>query len=195
MLSEATFAAQAANLAVSREDTGTLTDSAGQLENLEATIRRHARLLFKVAYGVLRNSHDAEDVVQETFLRAHRSGFGEVRDVPSWLATIAFRLALDRKRKPEELELAEVEVPAKHPDAEHTAIHRQEVERLRTLIASLPDNLRFPLVLSAIEELNSRQIGEMLGIPESSVRGRIMRARQLLKDKMAATRSQNDDEP
>jgi RNA polymerase sigma-70 factor (ECF subfamily) len=195
MSSETAFAGNRANLAVSREDTGTLTDSAGQLENLEATIRRHARLLFKVAYGVLRNSHDAEDVVQETFLRAHRSGFGEVRDVPSWLATIAFRLALDRKRKPEELELAEVEVPAKHPDAEHTAIHRQEVERLRTLIASLPDNLRFPLVLSAIEELNSRQIGEMLGIPESSVRGRIMRARQLLKDKMAATRSQNDDEP
>jgi RNA polymerase sigma-70 factor (ECF subfamily) len=186
MSSEAAFAGNPANLAVSREDTGTLTDSAGQLENLEATIRRHARLLFKVAYGVLRNSHDAEDVVQETFLRAHRSGFGEVRDVPSWLATIAFRLALDRKRKPEELELAEVDVPAKHPDAEHTAIHRQEVEHLRTLIASLPDNLRFPLVLSAIQELNSPQIGEMLGIPESSVRGRIMRARQLLKDKMAA---------
>ena len=185
MSSEATFAANPANLAVSREDTGTLTDSADQLASLEAAIRRHARLLFKVAYGVLRNSHDAEDVVQETFLRVHRSGFGEVRDIPSWLATIAFRLALDRKRKPEELELAEIDIPAKNPDAEHLAIHHQQVERLRTLMASLPDDLRFPLVLSAIEELNSRQIGEMLGIPESSVRGRIMRARQMLKDKMA----------
>jgi RNA polymerase sigma-70 factor (ECF subfamily) len=186
MASEAAFAANPANLAVSREDTGTLTDSADQLADLEATVRRHARLLFKVAYGVLRNSHDAEDVVQETFLRAHRSGFGEVRDIPSWLATVAFRLALDRKRKPKELELVEVDVVAKNPDAEHLAIHRQQVDRLRTLIVSLPDDLRFPLVLSAIEELNSRQIGEMLGIPESSVRGRIMRARQVLKDKMAA---------
>ena len=48
-----------------------------------------------------------------------------------------------------------------------------------------PEDLRFPLVLSAIEELNSRQIGEVLGIPESSVRGRILRARQILKEKLA----------
>jgi RNA polymerase sigma-70 factor, ECF subfamily len=186
MSSEATFAANPANLAGSREDTGTLTDRADQLANLEATVRRHARLLFKVGYGVLRNSHDAEDVVQETFLRAHRAGLSEVRDTQSWLATIAFRLALDRKRKPEELELTEFNLPAKIPDAEHLAMHRQQVDHLRTLIASLPDDVRFPLVLSAIEELNSSQIGEMLGIPESSVRGRIMRARQMLKQKMAA---------
>ena len=183
MSSEATFAANPANLAVSLEDTGTLTDAA---DHLETNVRRHARLLFKVAYGVLRNSHDAEDVVQETLLRAHRAGLREVRDTQSWLATIAFRLALDRKRKPEELNLAEVDILAKNPDAEHLAIHRRQVERLRGLVASLPGDLRFPLVLSAIEELNSRQIGEMLGIPESSVRGRIMRARQMLKDKMAA---------
>jgi RNA polymerase sigma-70 factor (ECF subfamily) len=186
MASEATFAANPANLAVSRKDTGMLTDSADQLANLEAIAQQHAQLLFKVAYGVLRNSHDAEDVMQETFLRAHRAGSSEVRDTQSWLATIAFRLALDRKRKPEELDLSEFDPPAKTPDAEHAAIHRQQIGRLRTLIVSLPDDLRFPLILSAIEELNSRQIGEMLGIPESSVRGRIMRARQMLKDKMAA---------
>src|SRR5262252_8929954 len=106
MSSEATFAANPANLAVSREDTGNLTDAADYVANLEANVRSHARLLFKVAYGVLRNSHDAEDVVQETFLRAHRAGSSDVRDTQSWLAAIAFRLALDRKRKPEELDLA-----------------------------------------------------------------------------------------
>ena len=57
---------------------------------------------------------------------------------------------------------------------------------MHRLIASLPDELRYPLVLSAIEELNSRQIAEVIGIPESSVRGRLMRARQLLKEKLAA---------
>jgi RNA polymerase sigma-70 factor (ECF subfamily) len=54
------------------------------------------------------------------------------------------------------------------------------------LIAALPEDLRYPLVLSAIDELNSRQIGEVLGIPESSVRGRILRARQILKEKLMA---------
>jgi RNA polymerase sigma-70 factor (ECF subfamily) len=186
MLSEATFAANPANLAVSREDTGTLTDSVDQIAGLEATIYRHARLLFKVAYGVLRNSHDAEDVVQETFLRAHRLGIHDVRDIQAWLATIAFRIAVDRKRKTDPLPIGDYELPANEPSAEKLAIRRQQVERLQKLIASLPDELRLPLVLSAIEELTSRQIGEMLGIQESSVRGRIMRARQMLKDKMAA---------
>ncbi len=186
MSSEATFAANPANLTVSRKDTGTVTRAADQLADLESCIRQHARLLFKVAYGVLRNSHDAEDVVQEAFLRAHTSGFDKVRDLRAWLATVAFRIAIDRKRKPVELDVTEFDVPTAVASAEHQAIHRQQVERLRMLIASLPDDLRFPLVLSAIEELNSRQIGEMLGIPESSVRGRIMRARQMLKEKMAA---------
>jgi RNA polymerase sigma-70 factor (ECF subfamily) len=163
-----------------------LTAGADHLIDLESCIRQHARLLFKVAYGVLRNSHDAEDVVQETFLRAHRDGFRGVRDPQAWLATIAFRLALDRKRKPEALDIAIMDLPVSGPDAEHLAMRRQQVQHLRTLIASLPENLRYPLVLSAVEELNSRQIGDILGIPESSVRGRLMRARQLLKEKLSA---------
>ena len=154
--------------------------------DLESSVRQHARLVFKVAYGVLRNSHDAEDVVQETFLRAHRDGMQSVRDAQAWLATLAFRLAIDRKRKPEALDIAEFEVASAGPDAERLAIRRQQVERVQRLIASLPDELRYPLVLSALEDLNSRQIAEMLGTNESSVRGRIMRARQLLKEKLSA---------
>jgi len=71
-------------------------DGTDEFTNLELAVRQHARFVFKVAYGVLRNSHDAEDVVQEVFLRAHRKGTEGVQDLPAWLATIAFRLALDR---------------------------------------------------------------------------------------------------
>ncbi|HVP50274.1 MAG TPA: RNA polymerase sigma factor [Candidatus Bathyarchaeia archaeon] len=176
--------ANPASMASARERAESLNEKAHV--DLESSVRRHARLLFKVAYGVLRNSHDAEDVVQETFLRAHRDGMKSVRDGQAWLATVAFRLAIDRKRKPEALDIADYEVASTGPDAEHMAIRRQQVERVQRLIASLPDDLRFPLVLSALEELNSRQIAEMLGINESSVRGRIMRARQLLKEKLQA---------
>ena len=154
---------------------------------LELSVRQHARFVFKVAYGVLRNSHDAEDVVQEVFLRVHRNGTSGVRDLQAWLATIAFRLAVDRKRKPEALDIAEFELAGSAPDAEHIAMHRQQIDRVHRLIAALPEELRYPLVLSAIEELTSRQIGEVLGIPESSVRGRILRARQILKEKLIAT--------
>jgi RNA polymerase sigma-70 factor (ECF subfamily) len=186
MTHDCTMAANPAGFTSAGESTHTLTEHASQSADLEACVQQHARLVFKVAYGVLRNSHDAEDVVQETFLRAHRSGIASVHDLQSWLATVAFRLALDRRRKPEALDIADFDFAAPQPNAEHMAIRSQQVERLQRLIAARPEDLRYPLVLSALEELNSRQIGEMLGITESSVRGRIMRARQILRDKLAA---------
>jgi RNA polymerase sigma-70 factor (ECF subfamily) len=130
--------------------------------------------------------HDAEDVVQEVYLRVHRAGVKDVEDVRAWLARITFRLAIDRQRKPQGVALDAIEPFSRGPDAEHLAMHRQRVERVQKLIAALPEELRYPLVLSAMQELNSRQISEVLGIPESSVRGRIFRARQMLKEKLAA---------
>ncbi len=169
------------------QDTSPLLDVNGESEQLELVVRQHARLVFKVAYGVLRNSHDAEDIAQEVFLRVHRDGTRGVRDLPAWLATIAFRLAIDRKRRPESLDVTELELTSRDTTAEQSAIEHQTVERVHRLISSLPDDLRHPLLLSAIEDLNSRQIAAIVGIPESSVRGRLMRARQLLKEKFAAT--------
>ena len=104
----------------------------------------------------------------------------------AWLARVTFRLAIDRVRRPQTHELPEIEMASSEPDAEHLAIHRQRVEQVHRLIAALPEELRYPLVLSAIEDLNSRQIAETLGIPESSVRGRVFRARQMLKEKLSA---------
>jgi RNA polymerase sigma-70 factor, ECF subfamily len=179
------MAANPTSFAILLQETSVL-EGTDEFAAIELSVRQHARFVFKVAYGVLRNSHDAEDVVQEVFLRVHRNGTRGVRDLPAWLATIAFRLAIDRKRKPEALDIAEFELAASEPDAEHVAMHRQQIDRVHRLIAALPEELRYPLVLSALEELNSRQIGEVLGIPESSVRGRILRARQILKEKLVA---------
>lgn len=159
---------------------------AGELATLESVVREHARFVFKVAYGVLRNSHDAEDVVQEVYLRVHRSGFRDVKDMRAWLARIAFRLAIDRLRAPQGVDLADIEPPSREPDAEHLAMHRQQVNFVQKLIAALPAELRYPLVLSAMDELSSRQIAEVLDTTESAVRGRIFRARQLLQERLSA---------
>ena len=183
-LSAMDMAAQATNPAFSWQETGRVAE-ADELATLETVVREHARFVFKVAYGVLRNSHDAEDVVQEVYLRVHRSGAKGVADMRAWLARVTFRLAIDRRRKPQGVDLADVELLSHEPNAEHLAVHRQRVEHVQKLIATLPEDLRYPLVLSAIEELNSRQIAEVLGIPESSVRGRIFRARQMLKEKLS----------
>src|SRR3974390_3393033 len=180
------MAANPTSFAILPQETSVL-DVTDEFTNLELAVRQHARFVFKVAYGVLRNSHDAEDVVQEVFLRVHRKGTEGVQDLPAWLATIAFRLALDRRRRPEALDIADFDPPSREPNAERLSIRRQQVDRLHRLIAALPEDLRYPLVLSALEELNSRQINGIFGIPESSVRGRIFRARQILKEKLAVT--------
>ena len=180
------MAANSAIFEIPVQETSAVLEAKDDSESLEIVVRQHARFVFKVAYGVLRNSHDAEDVAQEVFLpRPSRRNTG-VRDLPAWLATIAFRLAIDRRRRPEALDITQLDISSNDAGAEQSAIERQSLDRVHRLIASLPDDLRHPLLLSAIEELNSRQIAAVLGIPESSVRGRIMRARQLLKEKLAA---------
>jgi RNA polymerase sigma-70 factor, ECF subfamily len=180
------MAAQVTSGAFPWQETGRVVGATDDFATLETVVREHARFVFKVAYGVLRNSHDAEDVVQEVYLRVHRSGIKEVADIRAWLARVTFRLAIDRVRQPQAQEMPEIEMTSAEPDAEHLAIHRQRVEQVHRLISALPEELRYPLVLTAIEELNSRQVGEVLGIPESSVRGRVFRARQMLKEKLSA---------
>jgi RNA polymerase sigma-70 factor (ECF subfamily) len=167
------------------------TDASG--DELEATVREQGRLVYKIAYSVLRNHHDAEDVAQETFLRflRHRKRWAEIRDRRAWLATVAWRVALDRKRMPAEVALEEAaEVVSKLRAAgapvDEIAASRQMMSLLERLVSSLPRDLREALILSATQELTSAEISQVLGIPEGSVRTRLLRAREILREKLAA---------
>lgn len=160
--------------------------------DVESVVREHTRFVFKVAYSILRNVEDAEDVVQETFLRVHRSGeLPNVREVRPWLARIAWRVALDRVNPRQEIALgplmeAGFQAHAKETGAEQLLVQQEQVALLHRLIVTLPEELRHALVLSTVEEMNSVEIGKVLGIPEASVRTRLFRARQMLKEKLAA---------
>src|SRR5271167_1512330 len=143
------MAAQATSPALPWQETGRVVEATDEFATLETVVREHARFVFKVAYSVLRNSHDAEDVVQEVYLRVHRSGIKGVDDMRAWLARVTFRLAIDRVRRPQALELPETEMASCEPDAEHLAIHRQRMEQVHRLIAALPEELRCPLMLAA----------------------------------------------
>ena len=160
--------------------------------DFESVVHDHARFVFKVAYSVLRNVEDAEDTVQETFLRAYRSGeIAEVREMKAWLARIAWRVAIDRVKKApvtaiEELAETGFEPVADAARADDSLIEQEKVTLLHKLMATLPEDLRHALVLSTVEEMTSAQIAEVLGIPETSVRTRLFRGRQLLKEKLAA---------
>ena len=77
--------------------------------DLELAVRQHARLVYRIAYSVLRNHQDAEDATQETFIRVLRARrkLGTIDDPRRWLARIAWRVAVERKRKPAEVSLEE----------------------------------------------------------------------------------------
>ncbi|MBI4462593.1 MAG: RNA polymerase sigma factor [Acidobacteria bacterium] len=160
---------------------------------VEGLVREHTRLVYRVAYSLLRHHEDAEDVAQETFIRVLRYGkrLGSVRDPRAWLARIAWRVALDRKRRPPEISMEEAadavrELGTCGLGAEQIAQSRQMMQLLEHLIATLPRKLRKALILSTVEELSAAEVGEVLQIPEASVRTRVFRARQLLRLKLTA---------
>lgn len=157
--------------------------------NFTALVQRQSRFVFRVAYAVLLNSHDAEDAVQETFLKLFRNrGWQHVDNERAFLARVAWRIAVDRR--PRLLQpiaaAAEEDPPSPQPGPERTMLLANQQAMVHSMIDALPEELRLPLVLSAFDELNSREIGRVLSIPEGTVRTRLQRARQVLRQKLAS---------
>lgn len=155
---------------------------------LAALIDQYSATLYRVAFSVLRNSADAEDAVQEAFLRVlrHRQTLGEVRDHRVWLIRIVWNVVLDRKRRaktrPETDDVSELArvLPAGGLSAEEIAAAAQHHAQVLDCVQLLPEKERQVLLLSAFEELSSVEIAGVLGITESSVRSRLFRARNLM---------------
>ena len=162
---------------------------------IEALVREHSRLVYRIGYSVLRRHHDAEDATQETFMRVLRysSKLAEVENPKTWLARIAWRVAVDRSRRQQcacESPLEDPERPlsdvASSAGAVDEALHGAQIGTvLEKLIAALPSKLREPLILSTVEDMSPREVAATLEINEAAVRSRVFRARQILKEKLA----------
>jgi RNA polymerase sigma-70 factor (ECF subfamily) len=161
---------------------------------IEKLVREHSRLVYRIAYAVLRLHHDAEDATQETFMRVLRYSprLAAVADPKTWLARIAWRVAVDRskrRRHRQEIPLDDPEKPipemaSSDVSADATLQGSQFEAALEKLITALPEKLRAPLILSALQEMSPREIAATLGINEAAVRSRVFRARQILKEKL-----------
>jgi len=164
---------------------------------LAGLVSQYAGTLYRVAYSVLRNSADAEDAVQEAFVRVlrHRETLHEVRDQRVWLIRIVWNVVLDRKRRiktrPETDDVAELArvLPAGGLTADERVAAAQHHARVLACVEQLPAKERQVLMLSAFEELTSVEIAAVLGITESSVRSRLFRARNLIAGLLEHTRS------
>ena len=152
-------------------------------------VERQSRFVFRVAYALLRNSHDAEDAVQETFLKLYRGGTWEaIENERAFLARVAWRIAVDKLKSGRRVTTLLDGELAMHggESPEDAAVSADWSAAVHRLVDALPEELRQPLALSTVEEMNSREIAEAMGIAEGTVRTRLMRARQILKQKLAA---------
>jgi RNA polymerase sigma-70 factor (ECF subfamily) len=166
----------------------------------DTLVSAHGRFVLNIAYSVLRNLEDAEDVAQETFFKAFRSGdLDKVVQMRAWLGRIAWRLALNRRRQrnvnrqkiqPDDLLRT---MPSRESGAEEHLIRRERELLLERILLSLPRDLRETFVLLTVEGMTSRGAAEILRIPESSVRNRLFRARGLIREKLAALMEKSNE--
>ena len=169
--------------------TGHLVSDASLDREFEERLAAASTLAFRVAYGVLRQREDAEDVAQEAAVRAYR-GFTSLRNrdqFRSWLVRIAWRLALDRRKSERRRGVRELKAsvaPTKSPSAEEIAAGRQTEERVWEAVDGLPEKLRIVVVLSAIEGHGMREVAALLGLAEGTVKSRLYEARRRLLERL-----------
>ena len=176
----------------------------GEKECFLELIRPYTRNVYMAAYSVLRNPHDAEEVTQETVLKALRSidGFRRESRFKTWLITIAFneaRMLLRRQRKVmfesldssahEEEESYEPRNLADWREIPSEALERKELQAaLEKGLTLLTPEFREVIVLRDVQQLNIAETAEALNISEALVKTRLLRARLKMRDFMAEVR-------
>lgn len=165
---------------------------AGDAAAMEALMRRHNRVLFRTARAILRDDAEAEEAVQDAYLKAFGAlaGFRAESKLSTWLVRIAANEALMRRRRrasgAEVIPLNGTEEPMDEAEGPEKAAGRGELRRLiESRIDRLPDGYRAVFVLRALEELPVEETAAALGIPEVTVRTRFFRARALLRESLA----------
>ncbi len=161
----------------------------GDRDAFELIIRANSRTLFAIAYGVLQDRAEAEDAVQDAFVKAWKSRW-RVRDpekFPAWLATIARNRARDLIRKrcsaPLGDELTEAPDPAAANQAEHA--RASDVSgHVHAALAALPETHRVALTLRYFDALDYATIEQTLGLTNGALRGILGRALQTMRKRL-----------
>ena len=157
--------------------------------DLTALAETYSGLLFRVAYSVLRSRAEAEDVVQDVFVRILKGSpdLLTVRDLRVWLIRITWNLSIDRRRRirPEQIDedFAKSLVATNAP-ADEALGDAQRMKAVLRELGKLPRAERQVLLLSTVEELETPEVAKVLGRSESAVRALLFRARTRLRERL-----------
>src|ERR1043166_2011875 len=162
----------------------------GDTDAFAAVMRRNNQRLYRLARGILRDADDAEEAVQEGYIRAftHLDGFKGEASLATWLARIVTNEALGslpaaphRRNQP-----PPSSAPERTAATPERAAARREIRRAtESAVDALPAPFRTVFVLRAIEQLSTRDTAAALGIPEETVKTRFHRANRLLRDALS----------
>jgi len=168
----------------------------GDEQAFEALVRRHERRVYRLLVRMMGSPEEAEDVAQETFLSLHRHGrrFRSESRFSTFVYRVAANAALNRRRtlgrararvdKLAERQAAGDDLPSSPRDPED-AMHGSEIQRaVQRALGKLSPTLRMPVVLYDIEGLAYGEIAEVLRLAEGTVKSRIHRARQALRQEL-----------
>jgi RNA polymerase sigma factor (sigma-70 family) len=159
----------------------------GEEAAFAALLRRHGPMVLSVCRRVLGHAHDAEDVLQATFLLLARKGESIHRgeSVSSWLHSVAFRLAVKARAQATTRRQREQEAAARRqPGSGLKAAWRELEAALDEELQRLPAKYRAPLVLCYLEGKTQEEAAHQIGCPLGTVRSRLARARQLLRERL-----------
>jgi RNA polymerase sigma-70 factor (ECF subfamily) len=171
---------------------------AGDASAFEVLVRRHERPVYRLALRMLGNREEAEDVTQEALLSLHRHGhrFRRESRFSTFVYRVAANAALNRRRtlgrsRARERLLAErhgagFDTPATPRDPDDAAVGAQTQARVQAALQELPPDLRLAVVLYDIEGLAYGDIARVLEVPEGTVKSRIHRARNALRERLRA---------
>jgi len=156
---------------------------------------QHAESLYSTALRMTRNKSDAEDLVQETYLRAYRGfeSFTEGTNLRAWLFRILTNAFINgyraKQRRPQEIDFGEVEdlylykrLPTLSVGAEEEMLSLFPAAEVRDAMENLPENFLLPVLLSDVEGFSYKEISEILDIPMGTVMSRLHRGRKALQE-------------
>jgi RNA polymerase sigma-70 factor, ECF subfamily len=171
----------------------------GHPDAFSTLVRRHDRYLYRVARSVLRDDEEAEDVVQQTYLKAYINfvDFRGEANLRTWLTRIALNEALARlRRQRSTVELSQLDTARERirsdihlssltsSTPEHAAARSQIREILERAIDDLPPSFRTVLIMRDVEEASVDETANALAIKPETVRTRLHRARRMLRDSL-----------
>jgi RNA polymerase sigma-70 factor, ECF subfamily len=154
----------------------------------EEAVRTSADLAVRVAFSILRRREDAEEIAQEAYARAYHRfrDLREPRQFRAWMVRATWRLAIDRWRADRRRALREQVAggTGSTPDAEEEALRAERSSLLWKAIDALPGKLRSVVILAALQGHDIREVAQLLGIPEGTVKSRLFLARKGLAESL-----------